>query len=125
MTHEKHFPILLAAAIAAATLSLGALTTSAEAALKHLDGTIVSKNAAAKTFRISTQNGNRVGIRVGASTRFERIAGGFGGIHAGLRVEVDARSTSSGLLATQVEPRASAGGEDGGHGGSDDGPNHI
>lgn len=109
-------------------LALAAVAAPVQAALRHIDGAVVSKNAAAKTFRISTQSGNlRIGVN--SSTRFERIPGGFGGLRKGMRIEVDAARTSNGLLAKHVEPMESGGGgEDdsgGGHGGSDDGADHT
>jgi Domain of unknown function (DUF5666) len=119
-----------------AALALGAIALPAQAALRHIDGTVVSKNADNHSFRLKTQNGNRIRVKVNGSTRFQRIAGGFGGLHKGLRIEVDAKSTSSGLVATHVETRGGGGGggadDNGGgnHGGSggggaDDGPNHT
>ena len=105
----------------------GVLASPSQAALKHLDGTILSKNVSAKTFQISTQNGNQVRIKVNAKTVFQRITGGFGGLHKGMRVEVDAKQTSNGLLAKHVQPKESGGGGEGGGGGggADDPPNHV
>lgn len=118
-----------ASALVVAALALGAFALPAQAALRHIDGTVLSRNAGDHSFRIKTQNGNRVRIEVTANTRFERIAG-FGALRSGLRVEVDARSTPSGLVATQVETRGGGGGSDDGGGddhggGGDDGPNHT
>ena len=122
----------LATAVIAMAMALGVLALPAQAALRHIDGTVLSKNAADRTFRIATQNGNRIRIKVNSSTRFERIAGGFGGLHQGLRVEVDAKRTANGLLAVQVETRGGGGDDDGGAddnggggSGADDGPNHT
>jgi Domain of unknown function (DUF5666) len=129
---SKRVSVLLATAALAATMMLGVLAVQAQAALRHIDGTVLSKNSANKTFRITTQGGNDVRIQVNSSTRFERIAGGFGGLHKGLRIEVDAKTTATGLVATQVEPRGGGGADDnggddhgGGSGGADDGPNHT
>jgi hypothetical protein len=94
----------IASVLVIAALALGAVALPAQAALRHIDGTVVSKNADNHSFRITTQNGNRVRIKVTSNTRFERIAG-FGGLHKGLGVEVDAKSTANGLVATQVETR--------------------
>lgn len=58
---------------------------------------------------------------------FERISG-FGALHKGLEIEVDAKQTGSGLLAKRVEPGGNGGGGNdhgGGGGGADDGPNHA
>jgi hypothetical protein len=104
---------------------LAAFVLPAQAAVRHIDGTVVSKNAASQSFRITTQSGNQVRIKVTSSTVFQRIAG-FGGLHKGLAVEVEAKSTSSGLVATKVETRSGgANGGGGGGGGADDGPNHT
>ncbi|HET7417334.1 MAG TPA: DUF5666 domain-containing protein [Solirubrobacterales bacterium] len=119
----------MATASLAAVMMLGVIALPAQAALQHIDGTVVSKDASSRTFRIATQSGNKVRIKVTSSTRFERIAG-FGALRSGLAVEVDARRTDNGLVATQVEPQGGGGGGGGaagdhGGGGSDDGPNHT
>jgi hypothetical protein len=133
MVSRKGIAALLSVvAIAAAAFA----AAPAQAALKHFDGTVVSKDANAKTFRIATQSGT-LRIKVNSGTEFERIAGGFSGLSKGLAIEVDARQTSNGLVAVQVEPQGGNGGggggsddsggdDHGGHGGgSDDGPNHA
>jgi Domain of unknown function (DUF5666) len=114
-----------------AILALGATALPAQAALRHIDGTVLSTNADNHSFRIKTENGSRVRIKVTSGTDFERIAG-FGGLHRGLEVEVDAKTTANGLVATQVETRGGGGGgdddgggDDHGGGGSDDGPDHT
>jgi hypothetical protein len=106
---------------------LGVLATAAQAALRHFDGTVVSKNAAAKTFKITTQGGNKVTLKVNGTTVFERIAGGFSGLGSGIKIQVDAVQTKAGLVAKKVEPQSASGaGESGDHGGgNDDGPNHT
>jgi len=108
---------LLATAMLFGALMVGVLAAPAQAALRHIDGTVVSKNSDNRTFKLSTQNGNTVRIKVNGATKFERLAG-FGALHKGMRVEVDAQRTDSGLLAKQVETR-------GGGGGGNDGPNHA
>jgi nitrous oxidase accessory protein NosD len=117
-------PALLTGAVLATLLIVGVLAVPAQAALRHIDGTVVSKNSADRTFRIATQNGNRIRIKVNATTKFERLAG-FGGLHKGLRIEVDAQKTADGLVAKQIELRGGVGGGDSGGGGGDDGPNHT
>jgi hypothetical protein len=115
-------------------LALALLAPGAQAATRHIDGTVLSKDGSSRTFKLATQSGT-VRIKVNASTDFERIAG-FGGLSKGLAVEVDAVKTANGLVATQVETRGGGGGgggsddsggdDHGGHGGgSDDGPNHT
>ncbi len=129
---SKRVSVLLTTAALAATMMLGAFAVQAQAALRHIDGTVLSKNSDNRTFRITTQGGSQVRIKVTSSTVFQRITGGFGGLHKGLAVEVEAKTTSNGLVATHVEtPGGGGGGADdngggGGHGGgADDGPNHT
>jgi hypothetical protein len=128
MARRKSVSALLAMTMLAGATTFGALATPAQAALRHLDGTVLSKNVSAKTFQIRTQNGSQARVRVNANTVFQRIAGGFGGLKKGMRVEVEAKQTSNGLLAKHVEPKESGGGEGGGGGvgggGADDPANH-
>lgn len=127
---------LLATVVLAGALTVGLIAAPAQAALRHIDGTVVSKNSGNRTFKLSTQSGT-VRIKVNGTTKFERIAG-FGALHKGLKIEVDAQSTANGLVAKQIEPQGGNGGSGGGgnddsggddHGsgghGADDGPNHT
>jgi hypothetical protein len=130
MNRMKKISSKLAISLAAVALTAAVLATGAQAALKHFDGTVLSKNAATKTFQIRTEGGSKVRLKVNGTTVFERIAGGFGGLTKGLSIEVDAVQTKAGLLAKQVEPQGGNGGggddDSGGHGGGgDDGPNHT
>ena len=121
---------IFATATLAAALMVGVLAAPASAALRHIDGTVVSKNSDNRTFKLSTQSGT-IRIKVNGTTEFERLAG-FGALRKGLAIEVDAAKTSNGLVAKQIEPQGGGGGSDdsGGDdhgdsgGGSDDGPNH-
>lgn len=121
---RKRVPSLIVIVVAAALLG-AVIAAPAGAAVRHIDGTVVSKSAKDHSFRMSTQSGV-LRIRVNAATVFERISG-FGALRKGLEIEVDAKQTSSGLLAKQVETRGGGGGDDDGGrgGGSDDGPNHT
>jgi hypothetical protein len=128
----KRRAALLATTVLATALTVGLLSAPAQAALRHIDGTVLSKNSDNRTFRIATENGNRLRIKVNGATEFERIAG-FGALRKGMQIEVDYLPTDSGLLAKQVEPQGGgggggdddSGGDDHGGGGSDDGPNHT
>jgi hypothetical protein len=110
---------LLTVALAAIALLAALVASDAQAALRHFDGTVLSKNAGTHTFRIKTQSGNRVRFHVNGKTEFERIPGGFAGLHRGLRVQVDARRADQGWLAKHVEKHRRGGG------GADDGPHHA
>jgi hypothetical protein len=122
----KRRAALLATTVLAVALTIGRLAAPAQAALRHIDGTVLSKNSDNRSFRIATENGNRLQIKVNGATVFERIAG-FGALHKGMRIEVDAKRTDRGLLAKQIETRGGGGDDDTGddHGGGDDGPNHT
>jgi hypothetical protein len=101
---------VMAVALLVAALFSALAVSEARAALRHFDGTVLSKNRDARTFRIETENGRTKKFRVNRSTEFERIDGGFSGLHPGLRVEVDAKRTDRGLLARQVEKRRAGSG---------------
>jgi hypothetical protein len=124
MASRQRVVSLLAISAIAATVLLGALATTALGALRHFDGTVVAKDSAARTFRISTQGGSKVTLKVTGATVFERIAGGFSGLRKGMPIQVDAAQTKAGLVAKKVEPQGGSGGGGQG-GGSDDGPNHT
>ena len=125
---SKRVKSLFALVLATALLS-AALAGPASAAVRHIDGTVVSKNAKEKSFQLSTQSGT-VRIRVSSTTAFDRLSG-FNSLHKGLAIEVDAKQSTNGLVATKIEPRSGnageegAGGDDHGGGGNDDGPNHT
>jgi hypothetical protein len=125
MARRKSVSKLLALTMLSGALFLAIAATQAQAALRHIDGTVVSKNANARTFKVTTQGGSRLTIKVNGNTVFQRIAGKFSGLRAGMAIEVEAQSTSTGLLAKHVEPKESGGGGGGGGGGgADDPPNH-
>lgn len=113
MATKRASSLLVLAALAAALLT-AVLAAPAGAAIRHLDGTVVSKSAKDHSFKLSTQSGT-LRIRVDSSAVFERISG-FGALRSGLAVEVDAKQTSKGLLAKRIETQGGGGG---------DGPNHT
>ena len=118
--------------IAAVAVSLAAFGTTAavanaatpatkpapttQAATRQFEGTIVSVNRNARTFRLRDSERGTVTIKVTSSTRFERV-GGFAGLRAGMtRIEANVRRSNGAWVATFVE-RSGGGGQ---HGGSDD-----
>jgi uncharacterized membrane protein YgcG len=130
--NSKRVTSLFAVLVVASAFVFAAVAGPAGAAVRHIDGTVVSKNAQSKSFQLSTQSGT-VRISVTSATVFDRLSG-FGALHKGLEVEVNAKQSSNGLVATKIEPRSSGGGNEsgggddngGGHGGGhDDGPNHT
>ena len=117
--------------IAAVTAALGALGTAGaaqaaapatqtspatQAATRQFEGTIVSVNRDARTFRLRDTQRGTVTIRVTRRTRFERISG-FSGLRSGQsRIEATVRRSNGAWVASAVE-RSGGGGR---HGGSDD-----
>jgi hypothetical protein len=98
-------------------------TKAAAAATRHFEGTVVSVNRSARTFRLRDSERGTVTIKVTARTRFERV-GGFSGLRAGLtRIEATVRRSGGRWVASSVERSGGGGrhgGNGGGRGGSDD-----
>ena len=108
---------LVATTVVAAAAPAGSsgAAPSADAALRQFEGTIVSKNRDARTFRLRDSERGTVD-RVTRNTRFERIAG-FGGLNFGARnIEATVLRGDGRWIALEVE-RSGGGGE---HGGDDD-----
>jgi hypothetical protein len=104
------------AVVVAATAAPAAAAPAGAAAVREFEGTVVSVNRDARTFRLRDTERGTVRIRVTRSTRFERIAG-FGGLRAGMtNVEATVHRSGGRWVASQVE-RSGGGGE---HGGGDD-----
>jgi hypothetical protein len=89
---------------------------AAQVATRQFEGTIVSVNRSARTFRLRDSERGTVTIKVTSRTRFQRV-GGFAGLRAGMtRIEANVRRSNGAWVATFVE-RSGGGGR---HGGSDD-----
>ena len=112
----------IALAVAAAGTTASAAPAAGSAALRQFEGTVVSKNAGASTFRLRDSERGTVRIRVTANTRFERI-NGFAGLKVGAKnIESTVRRRDGRWIAVDVE-RSGGGGQHGGDdspGGSDD-----
>ena len=88
----------------------------ASAATREYEGTVVSVNRDARTFRLHDSERGTIRIKVKRSTRFERISG-FSGLRKGMtRIEATVKRSNGRWVATEVE-RSGGGGE---HGGDDD-----
>ena len=100
--------------ISALALSTGV----ASAATRHYEGSVVSVNRDARTFRLHDSERGTIRIKVRRSTTFERV-GGFSGLRRGMtRVEATVRRSGGHWVATHVE-RSGGGGSHGGHGADD------
>jgi hypothetical protein len=115
----------LAAALALALVpAAGAGTVPSRAAqLREFEGTVVSVNRDARTFRLRDDERGTVRIKVTNRTRFERVAG-FSALRPGLRrIEAKVLRRDNAWTAVEVE-RSGGGGEHGGggddRGGGDD-----
>jgi hypothetical protein len=105
-------PIALLAAVAVSPATAGAAVT------RQFEGTVVSVNRDARTFRLDDSERGVKRIRVTSRTRFERIAGRLGGLKAGMtNIEATVRRSDGRWVAIEVE-RSGGGGNHGG--GSDD-----
>jgi hypothetical protein len=87
----------------------------ARTTLRQFEGTVVSVNRDARSFRLRDTQRGTITIRVTRRTRFERV-GGFSGLRAGMRnMESTVRRSNGRWVATEVE-RSGGGGR---HGGDD------
>jgi hypothetical protein len=119
---RKRVSSLFATSLVCVAFTAALLASGAQAAFRHFDGTVLSKDSSSKTLRITTQGGSKVTFKINGNTVFERITGGFGGLQKGMSIQVDAATSSGGLIAKKIEPQSGGGGgESGGH----DGPNHT
>jgi hypothetical protein len=112
-----------ALAVAAAGSTASAAPAAGSAAVRQFEGTVVSKNAGARTFRLRDSERGTVRIRVTANTRFERIDG-FAGLKVGAKnIESTVRRRDGRWIALEVE-RSGGGGQHGGDDspGGDDNP---
>jgi hypothetical protein len=113
---RKLIPLALIVAGVAAAPATAAAQPAAGAALREFEGTVVSVNRDARTFRLRDSERGTVRIKVTRNTRFERIAG-FAGLKAGMtNIEAVVRRSDGRWVAREVE-RSGGGGE---HGGDDD-----
>lgn len=84
-------------------------------ALRQFEGTVLSVNRDARTFRLRDSERGTVRIRVNRGTRYERIAG-FGGLERGMtNIEATVRRSGGRWIARDVE-RSGGGGQHGGGG---------
>jgi hypothetical protein len=109
--------ILAAMATAGLTALAGAATTKQRPPLREFEGTVVSVNRDARTFRLHDSERGTKRIRVNRNTRYERVAG-LSGLKKGQKnIEVKTRRRANrAWVAIEVE-RSGGGGE---HGGDDD-----
>ena len=105
-----------AAVAGAATPTTKTAPAATQAATRQFEGTIVSVNRGARTFRLRDTERGTVTIKVTSRTRFERISG-FSGLRTGQsRIEATVRRSNGAWIASDVE-RSGGGGR---HGGDDD-----
>ncbi|MDA0179830.1 hypothetical protein OJ997_05955 [Solirubrobacter phytolaccae] len=106
-----------------ATAASGIAAPAASAQTREYEGTIVSVDRDARTFRINDSERGTIRVRVTSRTRFERIDG-FAGLRAGLsNVETIVRRSSGRWVAVEVE-RSGGGGSHGGGSDDDSGDDH-
>jgi hypothetical protein len=118
--------VLAAALTAFSVTAAGAATErTASAAARQFEGTVVSVNRDARTFRLRDVERGTVRIKVTRNTRFERVDGLAGLKPGAKRIEATVKRTNGAWVALEVE-RSGGGGEHGGgrddRGGDDDAP---
>lgn len=112
---QIRFIAVLATALAAlsATVAAAAPERTATAAARQFEGTVVSVNREARTFRLNDVERGTVRIKVTRNTRFERIDG-LGGLKPGAKnIEATVKRKDGAWVALDVE-RSGGGGEHGG-----------
>jgi hypothetical protein len=112
--------VLAASATGVATAATGATARPSApaqaAATREFEGTVVSVDRGARTFRLRDVERGTVTIRVTSRTRFERV-NGLAGLRRGMtRIEALVVRSNGRWVATEVE-RSGGGGR---HGGEDD-----
>lgn len=123
MATMKTTTTFLVVLISALALSTGV----ASAATRQYEGTVVSVNRDARTFRLHDSERGTIRIKVTRSTTFQRV-GGFAGLRKGLtRIEATVKRSGGRWVATHVERSGGGGshgaddngGQRGGHGADD------
>ena len=111
--------LLTLTALAAVAMTTAATATAAPT-VRQYEGTVVSVDRDARTFRLRDSERGTVTVRVTRATRFERV-GGFAGLRRGMtNIESTVRRSNGAWVAREVE-RSGGGGE---HGGRDDRGGH-
>ena len=113
----KRFGFIAVLAIAgtafSATVAGAAPERTATAAARQFEGTVVSVNRDARTFRLNDVERGTVRIKVTRNTRFERV-NGLAGLKAGAKnIEATVKRKDGAWVALSVE-RSGGGGEHGG-----------
>jgi uncharacterized membrane protein YgcG len=115
--HILPIAAVVAAGLAAAPAAQAA-PAGAASLVREFEGTVVSVNRDARTFRLRDSERGTVRVKVNRSTRWERIAG-FAGLRAGMsNVETVVKRKNGRWVAREVE--ISGGGGEHGGGGRDD-----
>ena len=113
--------LLRVALVAGAAFAASA--PAAHAQTRQYEGTIVSVDRDARTFRIKDAERGTIRVRVTSRTRFERISG-FSALKAGAsNIETTVKRSNGRWVAIEVE-RSGGGGHHGGGSDDDSGDDH-
>jgi hypothetical protein len=100
---------------AAGAASAAPSAPATQAATRQVEGTVLSVDRSARTFRLRDSQRGTFTIKVTSRTTFQRV-GSFSGLRAGMtRIEANIRRSGGAWVASHVE-RSGGGGR---HGGSD------
>jgi hypothetical protein len=106
----KKLVVVAVLALTSASAVIATAPSSAAAATRQFEGTVVSVDRSARTFRLRDSERGTVRIKVTGGTRFHRVAG-FAGLHRGLtRIEATVRRSNGAWVATLVERSGGGGG---------------
>jgi hypothetical protein len=102
-TETKRLPLSLIGAALAMVAILASLAVANAAVAKEIEGKVISKNSAEKTFRVNQGEGDgKVRIHTNSQTTYERLSG-FGAIEIGMKVEAIVHRDNGHWLASKVE----------------------
>jgi hypothetical protein len=116
----KILSVLTATAALAAIAFVAPPAGAQSSGTRQYEGTVVSVDRSAKTFRLRDSERGTITIRVTSRTSFERLSG-LSALRAGSRnIEATVRRSSGAWVATHVE-RSGGGGDHGNNSGDDNG----
>jgi hypothetical protein len=108
---------------AATAIAAQAAKTTAptlQSATRQYEGTVLSVDRGARTFRLRDSERGTITIKVTARTSFERVSG-FSALRAGMtRIEANVRRSNGRWVASHVERSGGGGQHGGGSGGGGD-----
>ena len=102
-TRTKRTPLAWIGAALAMVAVLASFAVAQAAVAKQIEGKVISKNSAEKTFRVNQGEGDgKFRIFTNGSTNYQRLSG-FGDVEVGMKVEAIVKRDNGHWLASKVE----------------------